>query len=593
MHEPLSAPAEEVIEEISHETVLHEDTDYAAYTLADFKKLIEKLIKENNLNETYFTSKKIRPYVESLLESEKNSALDKFLSDGGEADDFEYKADPFYKKFEDLTYRSKKEYSQNQKDTQHKKEQNTKLKLDIIEKMRAILDKPETRKAYEDFKILQNEWKNIGPVPAERSEEIWKSYNGLVSRFYDLRSISFELLELDRKKNLELKIALCDKAQKLENEPNIKKALHELEVIHDEFRHLGPVPRDRQDEIWQRLKESSDKIHQRKKEYIEEQNSRLSQNLTEKQNLIAKLQPYTTLEISRADEWTQKTKEVELIQEEWNKAGLVPNEHVKDINHQYWEALKKFYAIKRNYFKESEKIKKENLRLKTELCEKAESMAVSTNWEATTAQVIQLQKDWKEIGHVPLKFKDKIYERFKKACDMFFENKRNAGKQKQNAAKENLKVRYDFCDKIEKQSAITSLEDIAQILTEWNELSDKEEEGLDANKAWNRFATALRHKLTDVKTINEITKDEIVTKIIVQAIKFLPNASQELLFKEKKLRKDIRDIEDTIAQYNNNMEFFARAKNGDAIRKEFTDKIEIEKDKLAIAKSRLKVLLQK
>jgi len=385
---------------------------------------------------------------------------------------------------------------------------------------------------------------------------------------------------------------LCDKVEALINEPSVKKSLASLEELHEEFRHIGPVPRDQQEEIWNRLKIASDKIHEKKKQYLEDLKSKQEEMLLIKQDLITQIKSFTAFQSQLPSEWADKTKELDALQVAWKASGFVDREKSKEINKDYWESLKQFFNNKRLFFKTLEGEKIENLKKKTTLCEKAEALIASEASDAMQ-EVMNLQKDWKTIGHVPLKHKDKIFDRFKKACDGYFENKRSAQKQLQEVAKNQLKGKIDFVETIEKTEAreFRSIADIDKIIEEWNTLP--ESAGMEYAKVYNRFAEAIKLKIKDVADANELKKDEIISKLYNEAFKHNPDYDKELQFKERKLRKDIRDIEDNIAQYNNNMEFFARAKNAEAIRKEFTDKVLAEQSKLQILKSRLKILLAK
>lgn len=593
LEEVPSAFENDSAEELLLDSPVAEEIDYSHFSKEEFQKLFEKTSKEGDLTEQMNVFKKIKPYIDEIYESEKNAALDRFISSGGDADDFEFKGDGFHEKFESTFSKVRTHFIQQHKDAQLKKEQNLKLKNDILAQMKAIIDSGSIGKsAFEKFKTLQEDWKKAGQVPFDKVQEMWSSYQAVVNRFYDQRSIAFELLDLDRKKNLQAKQYLIEKAEKLAAEPSIQKALKELEALHDEFKHIGPVVKELQDEVWNKFKEASNKIYERKKEYLEELKGKYQANLAVKQALLQKLDSLVEFTSDKPEAWAAQTKLLDALQEEWKKAGLIEKEKVKEINRHYWDTLKKFYNAKRAFFKDLEKFKNENLRLKTELCEKAEMLSNSIDWDKTTTEIIELQKQWKTVGHVPLKMKDKIYDRFKKACDSYFEAKRGNSKAAQEAAKAQLKERFDFIEAIEKaaDSAFATAADINAKIEEWNKLA--EVNGVEAQKAYNRFIEAIKGKLKAVNELSEIEKDNLVSKLIYKSLRSSQDGQKELILKEKKLRKDIRDIEDNIAQMKNNMEFFARAKNAEVIRKDFNEKIQAEEKKLLLAKSRLKVLLQ-
>lgn len=583
----------ESIEEILVDNQVVEETDYTLFSKLDFIKLFEKTCKEGDINDQFTVFKKMKPFVDETFEAEKNAALDKFLTDGGTVDDFEFKGDGFHEKFEASYFKAKTAFIQQHKDAQHKKENNLKAKNDILAQMKLLIESGTSGKTtFEKFKVLQADWKNAGQVPFDKMQEMWSNYQAVVNRFYDQRSIAFELLDLDRKKNLQAKTLLVEKVEKLAEEGNIQKALKELEILHEDFKHIGPVPKEQQDEIWAKFRDASNIIHAKKKIYLDDLKSKYNTNLAIKTEILSRLEALTNFTSQKPEEWASQTKLLDAIQEEWSKAGLIEKEKVKEINRQYWDSLKKFFNAKRAFFKELEKVKNENLKQKTELCEKAELLAASYDNGKTAQEIIELQKQWKNIGHVPLKVKDKIYDRFKKACDEYFNAKRSIQKEEQNASKAQLKEKIDFVEAIEKAdtSVFESVAEINSKIYEFSKLPSTSGSA-DEAKVNNRFIEAIKVKIKTVTDIDEIEKDNLISKLLYQALRSNPEGEKELYNKEKKLRKDIRDIEENIAQLKNNIEFFARAKNAEAIRKDFNEKIQAEEQKIKLAKARLNVLL--
>ncbi|TAF72696.1 MAG: DUF349 domain-containing protein [Bacteroidetes bacterium] len=576
-------------EEILIETH-HEETDFSTFSKADFEELVAKSSK-SNFSEQYSVYKKIKNYIDDLFEAEKHAALDKFLADGGETDDFEYHGGAFYEKFDKLFVAAKKNATQEFKDSQLKKESNYKSKLAILQQIKDLIENASIGKnGYEKFKKLQDEWKNAGAVPQERAQELWSNYHAVVNRFYDQRSIAFEILDLDRKRNLQAKLYLCDKAEKLTNEPIIKKALRELEELHDEFKHIGPVPKENQEEIWTRFKNASDKIHENKTNFYESEKLKQAQNLLVKQQLLIKLQELSQFSGEKTSEWQEASKKIEEFQLEWKKAGLIELDKLKEINRQYWDGLKNFFNNKRTFFNALDAEKKENLKLKNALSEKAEALLAEENTEESTKIIVQLQNEWKTIGHVPLKVKDKVYERFKKACDAVFDKKRGVYRANQEQAKLLLKEKSDFLANVEKSSYSTA-EEIQNCISGWNQIA--ESSGPEYQKLYNQFAEAIRVKLKPITAISENEKDIIVIKLQIEATKLGADSAKDFGGWERKMRKDLRDIEDEIAQMKNNMAFFARAKNADAINKDFNAKIAVEEKKMSSLKTKLNLLVNR
>lgn len=571
------------------EPELHEEVDYSAYSKAEFKALLANVKKEDDVASKYSKLRKAKPLVDALLASERQTALDKFLAEGGEADDFEYHPDLFFKDFENFYQALRSTYVQLQKDLQQKKENNLKSKREILTQLKELSEKGMGTKVFEEFKKLQTAWKACGPVPVEYNQELWSSYHAIVDRFYDARSIGFELIELDRKKNLELKQALIARAEKLLEETSINKALKLLDQYHDEYKHIGPVPKEISDVLWNKFKEISDSIYAKRKEFLAKKSEEYEQNLSKKLAIIDTLKPFKSFSSERIDDWIAKTKELEQIEALWKKAGLVPKDKVKDTNKMYWDELKHFYNNKRAFFKVLEKEKKENLSRKEALCERAEQLLQTPDDAGATDEIIKLQKEWKNIGHVPLKQKDKIYERFKKACDGFFDLKRGVLKEKSEANKAMVKEKYDFIEAFEKSKPTSKTELYAQ-LEAWRQLPESIVHH-ESHKVHQKWADSIRSAISKIAEFSEDDKESLIGKLYKEALLLHPDSKTELIQREKKLRKEIRELEDDLAQYKNNMEFFARSKNADQIRKEFNEKIEETGKRLNTAQIRLKALL--
>ncbi|TAG54390.1 MAG: DUF349 domain-containing protein [Cytophagales bacterium] len=584
MEEKIEQTTEEIIIEQQSETV-----DYSIFTKADFEELVNKTTKLN-FSEQFMTFRKVKPFIEELHENEKNVALNKFLSEGGENDDFEYHGASFYENFEKIFANSKKHSAQEFKDSLVKKESNYKTKLSIIQQIKDLIEKASTGKGgFEKFKSLQDEWKATGPVSHEKASELWANYHAVVNRFYDQRHIAFEILDLDRKHNLQGKLLLCSKVEKLASESNIKKALKDLETFHEEFKHIGPVPKDQQEEIWNRFKAASDKVHENKNNYLNLENERQASNLARKTALIEILNEYITFNSEKTSDWSEKTKEVDAFQEEWKKAGLVNKDKVKELNKIYWDGLKTFYNNKRTFFDALDKEKKQNLVDKTAITEKIEKLLELENMDDAIKEAMELQKSWKLIGHVPLKVKDKSYERFKIAVDALYDKKRGVIKQNQAVAMQQLKEKSDVVESV-KSKYFTSLAEIEATITEWNTV--KESSGDAYAKLYHSFAENIKNKLNSIAEIPENEKDKLVMKLQIEATKHNADGQKELAGWERKLRKELRDIEDEIAQITNNLAFFERAKNADAIKKEFAVKIAVENIKLTSIKSKLDLLVK-
>lgn len=582
VEETVAQTAEEILIENASE-----NQDFSIFTKNDFDELIKKVSK-SNFTEQFSVYKKAKPFIDDLFENEKHIALDKFLNEGGIVDDFEYHSAGFYENFEKLFAAAKKHSAQEFKDNLLKKEGNYKSKLSIITQIKDLIEKASTGKGgFEKFKALQVEWKATGPVSHDKAQELWANYHSVVNRFYDQRHIAFELLDLDRKHNLQGKLLLCSKIEKLSTETNIKKALRELEIYHEEFKHIGPVPKEQQDEIWNRFKEASDKIHANKNQFLESEKSKQEESFVKKTALLEKLQTYSQFNSDKIAEWTEKTKEIEVFQADWKKSGLIPKEKVKETNNQYWDGLKTFFNNKRNFFQQLDTEKKNNLIAKSAITDKIDALLASENMDEAIKTVMELQKDWKAIGQVPLKQKDKSYEKFKAACDAIFDKKRGVIKLNQEVAKQQLKEKFDVLENTKNATFIT-IADAETAIANWHNVP--ESAGAEYAKLYNNFAETIKNKVNALPQLADREKDKIVMPLQIAATKIGADGHKDLAAWERKLRKEVNECEDVIAQMKNNLAFFERAKNADAIKKDFDLKIKEEEKKLLSSKSKLKIL---
>jgi hypothetical protein len=574
------------------ETFSEEDIDYHKYSKKDLVGLIEELLKESNFKKIDASLKNIKPVFDEYRDKEKQEALDKFTASGGELDSFHFKGDELTHKF-DRIYNQLKERRNNYfQQVEKEKEKNLNLKNELLNKLRQYVDVEETKESNEAVRQIQKEWKSIGPVPSQFSRNLWASYHALLDRFYNNRSIYFELKELDRKKNYEAKLEIVEKAEKLDEKTSLPEAIKELNELHEEYRSIGPVLKEQQEALWQRFKTASDKIYSKRKVYIESRRKEEDVNLVRKKEIIAQLQEFSNFDSDRINAWNDKTKEILELQKKWEAIGPVQKEKAKDINKSFWGGFKHFFHNKNAFFKKLEASREENYKQKLQLCIQAEELQNSEDY-AGTAQVLKdLQAKWKTIGHVPEKYRDQVYERFKKACDAFFENKRNNAKGNFKEQEENYQRKVQICEALE-QFAKNSPEDIGileKYQQDWNEigfvpLSKKGE-------IEERFHKATESFLDSLKNVGEEDKEKLKLMLEVNSMMKSPSGQKRLIKKEQNLRKKIQEIENNISLWKNNIEFFARSKNANQLKAEFNDKIETATRELSHLKAELHMLVK-
>jgi hypothetical protein len=582
-------------EEDHHEEAADEGhDDYAHMSKEDLVTAIKELAKhEPPMARLDRILKEIRPAFDEFKEKERAEALERFLADGGSEEDFDYKSDELTTVFDATFKLLKDKRNAYYKEKEKQKDDNLKKKEGVLDKLRALLDSEETNHSFQAFKAIQEEWKAIGPVPGLQARTLWANYSALVDRFYDNRSIYFELKELDRKKNLELKLELCEKVEALNAEASLRDAIRELNDLHNEFKHIGPVPQEEQEPLWQRFKAASDSIYAKRKEYNEVLKKDLEENLEKKLALGATLQEYAQFTSDSIKEWNAKTKEIIDIQKQWEAIGGLPRERAKEVNKLFWASFKSFFHNKGAFFKKLDALREENLKKKQELVQQAEELKVSHEWEATAQAFKNLQAQWKEIGPVPERVKNDIYKSFKEACDYFFDHRRNRNHENQENFKENLLKKEAICDKLEgmiSQAAEPNeelIDTFRELEAEFHSIGFVPKENVTSIKT--RFSQAV-DKFIEALPFGPEDKQQLRMENQVQKLKNDPNADKKMFRKEQAIRKQIQKVENDIALLKNNMEFFADSKTAEKLKGEFNGKIKMAQNQLKNLKMQLRVI---
>lgn len=574
--------------EAAHEEEL-EEIDFSEKTKSE---LLEFAIDLNTNDQIRRLDKYLKPLkarFDKLFIEERQSALDAFVAEGNERDDFEFRGDDESKKFQDYYSLLREKRNKHHAEFEKRKEDNLKRKEEILEKIRELIDGEETDNSIKAVRELQNEWKAVGPVPGQHNKTLWANYNALLDRFYDARSIYFELKDLDRKKNLQLKLDLCEKAEALDAIESVKDAVIQLNELHEEFKHVGPIPRDQQEDIWQRFKAASDKIYVKRKGYVDDLKKAFVENLEKKMQLVTEVEQFFKFDSDRISAWNKKTKEIQELQKKWEAVGGIPREKAKEVNKRFWASFKGFFANKSGFFKKFEAQRGDNLKIKQGLVEEAKAMQTNTDWVATTDKYKKLQARWKEVGPVPEKYRTSIYEEFKAACDHFFDQRR-AQNQEQNQEQEaNLQVKLQVCDSIEAIAGESTLDlDVVYgLLDQFHEAGFVPRHSM--KKIQNRFAEVTK-KLMSIESLEEDDRQDLKINIEVGKIKGGPHADRKIFRKENSLKRKIENLESDISTWKNNMEFFASSKAADQLKQDFEAKIVKASEELDELRKELRML---
>ena len=592
----VNIPSESIVDEEvtdSEESVVEEEPvplDLSGQSKAQLLDLIKEKINSPNALKSDKTIQEIKNAFDELSNKEREDAMQQFLGEGGIADDFDYRGSSIDKEFNIIFNDFKKQLYANRKEAEKQKEKNLVAKTELLNKLRELVDGEETTLSMAAVKAIQDSWKSIGPVPLSQSRNLWASFNALMDRFYDNRSIYFELKELDRKKNLESKLELCEKAESLVQLEDLKDAIQQLNELHEEFKHLGPVPREEQEQVWQRFKSASDAIYDRRKEFFEGQKDVIKKNLEEKEALIVILTPFGEFKADRIKDWNSKTKEILELQKAWEKVGPLPKESSKEINKAFWTLFKQFFHNKNLFFKELDDIRATNQKKAEELIAKAQELQENTNWQTTANQFVKLQQDWKKLGPTPEKQRDALYKKFKEACDTFFENRRNSSKDSNTEFELNLTKKLAIIDQIHALKSVeTGLDEnqLSDLVAEFNALGFVPRKNIKEVQAKFKEAVDVCLDALGEKGAN---KEDFLFRLNLNRIQSDPNSVKTLNKKEHGIRKQITDLENSITLWRNNLDFFAASKTADKLREQFDVKIQKAEEEIDKLKKKLTIL---
>ena len=572
----------------------HEENIYSSVELdnADKSTLLDwlkKISKEDNIRKIDRLFKDLGTHFEAIFEEEKKAALEVFLAiEGNTEEDFEFKGDETDRTFNELyeNVRHKRSHFYNQ--LEKLKEENLARKTEILDLIREAVD-GEDQTSFNKVKKLQEEWKRIGQVPGAQNRTLWANYHALMDRFYDQRSIYFELKELDRKKNLETKIEIIEKAEALDASKDVKAAIVALNELHDEFKHIGPVPREDQEPLWQRFKAASDKVYEHRKEYTEQQKELHKKNLQAKSDLAEKVNTFSSFSSDRIKDWNQKTKQLLELQKQWEAIGSVPRDKAKDINHAFWGGFKQFFANKNKFFKSLDSQREDNLKKKRELVEKVKEAKESKEWDATTKLFKNLQNEWKEIGPVPEKYRKSIYEEFKAHCDDFFNRKRGLNAEQEKEFTENLNKKNTILNTLEELSKADQINvdevfDYAQHFAAVGMVPRNA-----VGKTLDRY-DKIAKKIISSPSLSEDEVAELKMHFEICKLRNSPHGNQKINRKEHILKRKVTGLENDISNWKNNLDFFAASKNADQLKADFIQKIEAAEQELDQLKQQLRLM---
>ena len=483
----------------------------------------------------------------------------------------------------------KKEKTENESETHEvNPAKQLKKKKEIIRVLRELVNGVENKDTFNNVKDLQNAWKDIGNLNNSKDKSLWTTYNALLDRFYDNRSIYFELKDLDRKKNLELKNAICEKAEKLVDNSNIMRAVSSLNELHAEFKHIGPVDRDKQEDIWNRLKNASDEVYKKKKDFISNIKESLNENLEKKSKLLDEINKIKNFKSDKFKEWNNKTKEVLSLKDKWNSIGGVPKSSTRNISKEFWNSFKEFFSNKSKFFKKIDDSFKANLDLKKALVDKVNELKSSDDWENTSKEIQSLQQEWKKIGKVPMKEKDSIFKEFKDACDFFYERMRVEDKDTIKMYEDNLEKKLSTCEAIEKllDNKEFDQDEFFKLQVKFLEIGHVPKDKVETVKEkFKKTIDVVVDKSSSLMNKDDFDKFKFIIEL--NSLAKNPYSKNKIIKKKSDLIKKINAIQSEIKNLKNNIYYLKESVAAENLKKEYMEKInnsdkEIESLKLQL-----------
>lgn len=583
---------EQLLNEIKKNQKLETEQDYDLLSREQLVDLLEETVKVEDVSSIRTEVAMIKVSSLKKDKEEKNIQLNKFLAKGGKKEDYQAAPDPLSERFNTAFNIYKEKKNRFNEELEQQKQENLAHKLQILDDLKHLIEsEEELKKTYDAFKTLQERWKEIGLVPKTEINNLWQNYNFLVEKFFDKVKINKELKDLDLKKNLKAKIELCEKTEELLLEISITKSFRQLQKYHEIWHEIGPVPQDKKDEIWDRLRNATEKINERSREYYDNLCIEKEKNIETKQTLCEKAEQIAELVIDTTKEWQEQTTVLNDMLKAWKTIGTAPKKQNDELWARFRAAVDNFFNNKKEFFGKLKNEQVNNYNEKLNLCIQAEAIKTSNEWKRTTEDFIRLQQEWKKIGTVPKKYSDNIWNRFRTACNEFFNNKSSYFSNIDLVEEENLKLKKELIQQVKDyqfgEDNNENLKIIKDFQRKWMEIGHVPIKF--KNDLHIEFRDAINANLDKLK-ISPVEKSTIGFKSKFEAIAHTPGANQVISKEKSFIITKINSIKNDIKLWENNIGFFARSEKANLLKEEFLKKIENAKEDIKVLEEKLKFL---
>ncbi len=568
------------------------EVDYSTMGREDLVAALEALLNDD-IQTIRTRVSAIRNRFNELNREVQKAAFEAFIAEGGNKDDYQDKPDSVTEAFMTLYDKYRTRRQQYMEAIEAQKQKNYEAKQALIDELRQLVDSEEEsmKVVMDKFNEIQDRWKAIGEVPREKMNDLWQNYHFQIEQFFNKLKINRELRALDQKRNLELKLQLCEQAEELIVEPSITKAFKALQDLRARWKEIGPVPAEQNEEIWQRFCNAANQIDERRREYYDQRKEEMDSNLLAKQALIDKAAELTATVPQTTKEWNDLTAALDELLKVWKTIGPVPRE----VNEEIWTRFKgmidKHYEDKKEFFGAIRDEQNTNYQRKVDLCLKAEAIAKREDWKKATEELLELQREWKEIGATSRKVSERVWQRFRAACDEFFAKKAAYFAERRTSENENLAKKEAIIAELKAHQFGDNREENLSVIKEfqrrWAEVgyvpaSEKE-------RLHKEFRAEIDHIFEQLKIsareAEETAFRERVRAAGAGASRFVASEKQELQDRIEKLRSDL-------ATWENNLGFLASSKQADLLKAEFEKKMQAARQQLALLQAKLRILIE-
>ncbi len=566
--------------------------DFSALNKLELVEILEETVQDTDVVKIKDKVASIKSNFLRICKEERDREMEQFILDGGDKENYEHVEDPLEIRFRSAFNIFKDNKAKYNEVLEEQKVANLQQKVAILEELKQLIASEETlKKTYDEFRALQDKWKEIGQVPATEMTNLWNNYHFLIEKFYDKVKINRELRDLDLKKNLEAKIELCEKTEELLLEKSVTKAFKLLQKYHDEWKEIGPVPQDKKDEIWDRFKNATDKINQIRREHYSKIQDEQQANYDAKVAICEKIEELLNENINSIGAWQKKSTEVNELFKVWKSVGPAQKKLNDEIWNRFKASMDSFFSNKKEFFSNLKEQQIDNYNRKLQLCIEAEVLAESKEWKKATDQIKKLQEEWKKIGPVPKRHSDKIWKRFRTACDAFFSSKSEHFSGIKGVEEENLRLKKELLERIKayeiKKDRAENMEAIKGFQREWMAI------GYVPMKYKDAMQEDYRKSIDNLFDKMKMNENEISTaeyRTMVESMKDSPDSRDKVSKERNALTKKITKLREEITILENNIGFFSNSKQSEIMRAEYEKKINRAKNEVKVLEAKLKIL---